>query len=145
MLYLIYEGTDRAGKTSTRKLVEKYRKGKDVVIDRFIGSNIVFGKVFERYNDSEIKKLYDDERNFASMYEPVLIYLYSSSDVILKRIKKDNHEKIDKEIIEKTLEEYNIYFDNSYIKNKIKINTEKFNQDEVVKIIINYLAAYNNK
>jgi len=138
-MYLIYEGTDRVGKTTTRKLVEKQRNGKDVVIDRFIGSNIVYGMIFHRYTEEELKILYVDDYRFASMFKPVLIYLYAPVKEIIKRLKKDKHEKIDKEVLEQTLIEYDKYFDRCGHEHKLKIDTSLHKQEEVVRQILTYL------
>ncbi|MFA5394996.1 MAG: hypothetical protein WC346_03155 [Methanogenium sp.] len=144
-MFIVYEGTDCSGKTTTRKLVEKQRDGKDVVIDRFIGSNIVYGLIFKRYTEEKFKILYVDDYRFASMFNPVLIYLYAPVKEIVKRMKKDGHEEIDKEILTKTLKEYNKYFDRCGYENKIKINTSRYDQKDVVKKIINFLKHVENK
>lgn len=139
MTYLIYEGPDLVGKTTTRKLVEKQRDGKDVVIDRFIGSNIVYGILNNRYTEEEIKSLHDDEFKFSATFRPVLIYLYAPLEEILKRIKQDSHIEIDSEKIKKTIEEFEKYYEQSQYKNKIKIDTSKFNKEEVASQILEYL------
>ncbi len=144
-MYIVYEGTDQSGKTTTRKLVEKQRDGKDIVLDRFIGSNIVYGFIFKRYTLEEYRLLYVDDYRFASMFKPVLIYLYAPVKEIIKRMEKDNHEKIDKEILEKTLKEYNKYFKRCGYENKIKIDTSKNKQSEVVKKIIKFLNHVESK
>ena len=138
-MYLVYEGPDRVGKTTTRKLVEKQRNGKDIVIDRFLGSNIVYGMIFKRYNVEELKILYVDDYRFASMFKPVLIYLYAPVKEIIKRMKKDKHEKIDKEVLEQTLIEYDKYFDRCGYEHKLKIDTSLHKQEEVVRQILTYL------
>lgn len=143
--YIVYDGPDQAGKTTTRKLVEKQREGKDIVIDRFIGSNIVYGLVFRRHTEEELKILYVDDYRFASMFKPVLVYLYAPVKEIIRRIEKNKHEKVDKEILEQTLIEYDKYFDRCGYENKIKIDTSLFKQTEVVKQIIDFLNYVENK
>jgi len=144
-MYITYEGLDQSGKTTTRKLVEKQRDGKDVVLDRFIGSNIVYGLIFKRYTEEELQILYIDDYRFASMYKPVLVYLYAPVKEIIKRMKKEKHEKINKEILEQTLIEYDKYFDRCGYENKIKIDTSLHKQPEVVNIIIGFLKHVENK
>lgn len=145
-LHLIWEGPDLVGKTTTRKLVEKRRKGKDIVIDRFLGSNIVYGHVFDRYTKEEFDRLYLDEYKFSKLFNPILIYLWAPVKEIRKRAKETRHEKISKKNLEKTLDMFNKYFDEiTEYKNKIKIDTSKFNQEEVVNQIINYLNYVENK
>jgi len=138
-MFIIYEGTDRSGKTSTRKLVEKQRNGKDVVIDRFIGSNIVYGNVFNRYTEDEKISNTNLEIKFSIMFKPVLIFLYAPVEEIIKRMKKDNHEDIDMKILESTLEEYYKYFETAPYEYKIKINTNEYDREKVVELILEYL------
>ncbi len=145
MLYIIFEGPDRAGKTTTRKLVEKLRDGKDIVIDRFIGSNIVYGKVFDRYTEKEIAHLYHDELMFAKTLKPVLIFLNAPLGTIKKRLKSDNHEKINTNILNKALSEYHNYYVDTFISDKLSIDTSKYTQTEVVGKIISYLIYVENK
>jgi len=145
LLYLVWEGPDQSGKTSTRKLVEKQRDGKDVVLDRFIGSNIVYGKVFGRYTKEEIDDLYEDDSEFIYVFKPVLIYLYAPIECLIERIKKDKHEDINSDLLTKTLTEYDEYFEKCHYENKIKIDTNIYNQNEVVRQIINFLSNIENK
>jgi len=137
--YLIFEGIDRVGKTTTRKLVEKERNVKDTGIDRFIGSSIVYGKIYKRYSKKEFEKLYNDEYLFSTTFDTILIFLYSSVDITIKRIEESGHEKIDKKLLTETLKEFNNYYEKSSFKNKIKIDTGKYSQKEVVEKILNYL------
>jgi thymidylate kinase len=139
MLYIIFEGPDRVGKTSTRALVHKIRNQKDNALDRFIGSMIVYGNIFGRYSIVDEIKQYDDEKKFVNMFETSLIYLYAPAETIIERIENDNHTELDKELIEKELKEFDKYFERTNIKNKIKIDTSKFSQEEVVEKIIVFL------
>jgi thymidylate kinase len=145
LTYIIYEGPDCVGKTTTRKLVEKHRDGKDIVLDRFIGSNIVFGSINHRYTLEEMQSLWFDDYLFVARFNPALVYLYAPVDTLIERIKNTKHEDIDKEKLEKTLIEFDKYFDRSDHKNKIKINTSIYNQEEVVRQIINFLENAETK
>lgn len=140
-MFIVYEGPDQSGKTTTRKLIEKIRDGKDVVIDRFIGSNIVYGVIDMRYFKEELKSLYIDDYRFASMFKPVLIYLYAPTEILIQRIKKEKHETIDEKKLKRTLLEYDKYFKRCGYDKKIKIDTSKYKQSEVVKQIINFLKC----
>jgi len=139
--YIIWEGPDEVGKTSTRKLVEKARKGKDIMIDRFIGSNLVYGNLYARYTEKEILELKTDEKRFIANFDAVLIYLYAPVKTIVKRIQNDRHEEIDEKTLKDTLKEYNEYFKNSSYTKKIKIDTSKYDQKAVVKIILSFLKS----
>jgi thymidylate kinase len=139
LTYLIYEGPDCVGKTTTRKLVEKQRDGKDIVLDRFIGSNIVFGAINMRYTLDEMQSLWFDDYLFVARFNPVLIYLYAPVETLIERISKTKHENIDREKLEKTISEFDKYFEKADHKFKIKIDTSKHNQEEVVRQIINFL------
>lgn len=145
MLYLVYEGPDQVGKTTTRKLVEKQRKGEDVVIDRFIGSNIVYGTVFKRYSKKQIETLYNDEHSFNERFKPVLIYLYAPTKELIKRIEKDNHEKINENILTRSNEEFDKYFERCDYTHKLKIDTSFYTQPEVVELIISFLNHVESK
>lgn len=145
-LFLIWEGPDLVGKTTTRKLVEKQREGKDIVIDRFLGSNIVYGHVFDRYSKEDFDRLYFNEYKFSKLFNPVLIYLWAPVVEIQKRAKEMKHEKISKKNLIKTLNMFDKYFDEmTEYKNKIKINTNKYKQKEVVEQIIDFLNYVENK
>ena len=139
ILYIIWEGPDEVGKTTTRKLVEKTRQGRDIMIDRFIGSNLIYGKLFKRYSERELKEIKIDENLFNRIFNPILIYLYAPVKTIAERIKKDKHEKINISLLKKTLKEYDEYYNKSEIVDKIKIDTSKHNQEEVVQIINTFL------
>lgn len=144
MLFLIYEGPDQVGKTTTRKCVEKRRQGKDIGIDRFIGSNLVYGKLFNRYSNQEELELLQADNNFRS-FSPVLIYLTAPLETILERIKKDKHEHIDINLLRNTLIEFEKYFLTCPYKYKIKIDTSKKTQTEVVNNLIEYIENVENE
>lgn len=144
-MYIVYEGPDQAGKTTTRKAVEKQRNGKDVVLDRFIGSNIVYGVLNHRYPVEELEILYVDDYRFVNMFKPVLVYLYAPVDELIKRIKKDKHEEIDEDKLTRTLEQYNAYYDRCGYDKKIKIDTSLYSLEEVTEQVIKFLKDVENK
>jgi len=144
-MYIVFEGPDQVGKTTTRKLVEQQRNGKDIVIDRFIGSNIVYGIIGMRYSVEELQCLYIDDFIFAAKFKPVLVYLYAPVGVLIGRIKKDGHEEIDEDKLTKTILEYDGYFERCGYEDKIKIDTSLFDQTEVVKQIIKFLKNVEYK
>lgn len=145
MAYIIFEGLDGSGKTSTLNIIKKKRKQKDNILDRFIGSMIVYGTIFKRYNKRDIEKQYFDDKKFQSNFNPILIYLHAPVRILIKRMKKNKHEEIDKNILKKSSKEFNKYFDRCCYEYKIKINTNKYKQQEVVKKIINFLENVENK
>ena len=144
-MYIVYEGPDRVGKTTTRKLVEKQRDGKDIVIDRFIGSNIVYGIVGLRYTLEEFQCMYVDDARFAKMFNAVLIYLYAPMKTILERMEKDGHEEIGEEKLKMSLEQYDKYYKRCGYEHKIKIDTSKYNQEKVVEKILKFLKNVERK
>ena len=145
MSFLVYEGPDQVGKTTTRKTIEKIRHGKDVGIDRFIGSNLVYGNLFSRYSKEEELELLKADNVFNLCYNPILIYLTAPLEVIKNRIKKDNHEHIDIDLLKKTIVEFEKYYLTCPYNNKIRVDTSEKTQSEVVQDIIVFIKNVENK
>lgn len=139
MTYIIFEGPDGSGKTSTLNLVKKFRNQEDNILDRFIGSMIVYGKIFGRYGKRDIYSQYFQDYIFNTFFTPILIYLYAPVDVLIKRLEKNGHEKIDKKVLGKALKEFDKYYEKCCYTNKLKIDTSKYSQKEVVRKIIKFL------
>ena len=138
-MFIVYEGPDRVGKTTTRKMIEKLRRGKDVGIDRFIGSNLVYGNLFGRYSNQEELNLLKSDFDFSKSLKPILIYLTAPLEIIRERIKKDNHEHLDIDLLRKTIIEFEKYYLTCPYIDKIRIDTSKYTQQEVVYMLIKFI------
>lgn len=144
MSIIILEGCDAVGKTTFAKTIseklnfnivkgssfEISELGRDkmfeymmslmskdnIVIDRFVHSNLVYGSLFnypqlsiEQYQKL-IKKIND---------KALLVYLYADSDAIKKRINSRGDDRINVSHIDKILSSY----DNVFMNNKFKPRT----------------------
>lgn len=144
-MFIVYEGPDQVGKTTTRKMIEKIRQGKDVGIDRFIGSNLVYGSLFNRYSDEEGGELLKADSIFSETLKPILIYLTAPLEIIRERIQKDNHEHIDVDLLRKTIIQFEKYFLSCPYVHKIRIDTSKLKQSEVVNMLIEFIENVENE
>ncbi len=143
-MFIVYEGLDQVGKTTIRKLIERRRFGKDVGIDRFIGSNLVYGNLFDRYTKEEKLELEKADIAF-KIFDPILIYLVAPIETILERIEKDKHEHIDIDLLRKTSNEFEEYYQSCPYKHKLKLDTSKYSIEEVVNLSIKFIENVENE
>ena len=136
--FIIYDGLDRGGKSSTLQLVWKARDKIDTCIDRGILSNIVYNAIFDRNVDlSEYIKYLPDVEGV------IYLYFFASAESLKQRAIATNDDMYS--ITE--IKEQKEVFDNAFelLKSKykhvkfIKINTSLFNQKEIVKKILEEL------
>lgn len=120
-MILIFEGPDKCGKSSLRESIRKERNHRDVTLDRFFGSMIVYGRVFKRSKAEELSFLNSDWR-FAKDFNPLLVVCTANKRDILRRMELTSHQRIRDGTISKTLAAYKNYY-KWYPGNKILINT----------------------
>ena len=145
MAILIFEGGDRAGKTSLRELVRKVRNHEDVTLDRYFGSMIVYGRMFHNYTEEQVKDWYIKEALMDKVFNPILIYVKCSIDKLQERIRNTGHEVITEDILKRTIEEYDRYFKESPYKYKLMIDTSNLSTEEVCDKLIDYLTKIERK
>ena len=95
-------------------------------------------------SDLEKLDLLRADNNFRS-FNPILIYFTAPLETLLKRIKKDQHEHIDTDLLRKTLIEFEKYYLTCPYQHKIKVDTSKNTQEEIVNILINFIENVENK
>lgn len=139
MHLIIFEGPDQSGKTSTRKMVEKRMNFRDVGVDRFIGSCIVYGRVFNRFTKEQEAEFVEANLKLKNL-NPVLIYLTAPIETIIERMNNTNHEVIDKTLLAKTIHEFDKYYVECPYDYKIKLDTSKRTQEQIVDLLVEYLS-----
>jgi len=79
---VVFEGPNRAGKTSAKTAFEKLTNFKYVTIDRSIITNIVYNRLFNR----------PDYKFDLSQYRDIIfVYCYAPIDIIRQRYIETNH------------------------------------------------------
>ena len=130
--FIILEGCDRTGKSSMQDEIDKQTKYKHFVLDRgpigFKAYCEIFNKdqkLFNSYNKSE--------EEFLQLSNILVIYLDCSTEILIERCLKTNHEILDFNHHKKI---YKKYYDQSKL-NKIKVDTTEKHVSEIVKELIN--------
>ncbi len=144
-MILIFEGPDKSGKTTLRELIRKVRNHEDVTLDRYFGSMIVYGRLFNRYTEKEVKEWYEKERIMDIWFSPVLVYVKCSVEKMQERIKENSHEPIAQDFLKKTIEEYDRYFDESQYKYKLTIDTSLLTIEETCDKLVDYMNKIEKK
>jgi len=139
MAILIFEGADKSGKTSLREMIRRARNHEDVTLDRFFGSMIVYGKVFNKYTPEQMFDFEMKEKLFEANFKPVLIYCSTSMSVLKMRLLRHGHEEIPDKVLSDTLAEFNGYFKKTAYTLKIKIDTDEQTLEQSVNAIVKYL------
>jgi len=139
MAIVIFEGADRSGKSTLREMLREKRNHKDVTLDRFFGSMIVYGRLFGILTKNQIAKFECGENKFEKNFAPVLVLLTSSIAELDRRIWTTGHNRIGKRLIKKTLQEFDKYFDECPYKHRIKIDTSKLSEEKALDTLIYFL------
>ena len=133
---VIIESTDGCGKTTIKKALERASNWKYIVLDRFIGSDIVYDAIYNRKNRARM--LLKLENNLTKIANVLLIYLDCNLNEQLRRLKIKKEDKIiikNISIAKKLFEEY---LDNTNL-NYIIIDTSKNTINKCVEDIINFV------
>jgi len=139
MTFLIIEGTDCSGKTSTIGELHKATNFKYSCIDRFSGTSFAYGLLKERNLDIS-NYIKQDIELFDKC---VLIYLEASEETIKQRFRERGEDFIKEEEINDLKEAYEKYLEQTplYI---IRVNTEK-DIKNVVNEIIEGIRDFENE
>jgi len=133
---IIFEGTDKTGKTTIKKVLEEKSNWKYIVLDRFCGSSIVYDKIYNRPDrEYMLLRLESDLREIADVY---LIYFYCNIKDQIERCKKEKEKNSIIKNIRKAKNLYEDYLDKTYL-NHIKINTSNKSIEECCEEIINFV------
>lgn len=129
--FIILEGCDRTGKSSMQDEIDKQTKYKHFVLDR---GPIGFKAYCEIFNkDQELFNSYSkSEEEFLQLSNILVIYLDCSTETLIERCLKTNHEILDFNYHKKIYEKY---YNQSKL-NKIKVDTTHKNVSEIVEDLV---------
>lgn len=129
---VILEGPDKAGKSTIYQAFRKATDYQPLVIDRFIGSNIVYDQLHGR--PDVIKECYETEKRLLQIFNPLVVYLHAPTSVLLTR--SIHHGEIESERydIENISWYYERYLEQTSLE-VIKINTHTCPKEAVVRAI----------
>jgi len=140
---IIFEGVDRIGKTSTKKIFEKLTNYKYIVIDRMLFTAIAYEKLKNRNNNIDYYKKFF--KSLCKNYNVYIIYLYTEDLNLIKNRIIDEKEEILKFYEVERLQQ--IYFSifkefNNLKFNKCLVKIEDFYNDYylIAKYIIKELS-----
>ncbi len=142
-LLIILEGGDKVGKSSIYQLLRRRTNYQPLVIDRFIGSNFVYDKFYDRHPTNEPYELYyETERKLQEVFEVYMFLLYADPED--QRVRIEKNEKgpdLDKAIsnYQQINEYYRQYLEGSPIAHKVLALTTGCPFEAVVEDIINYI------
>ncbi|MED4262021.1 hypothetical protein [Priestia aryabhattai] len=128
---IILEGVDRSGKDSMQDAIDSATKYKHMVMDR---GPIGFKAYCDIYDKGyKLYKAYDDiEKEMATLSNVLVIYIDCSTEVLVDRCIRTNHEVLDFEFHKRV---YESCFDASPLR-KIKVDTTERHVTEIVQDLI---------
>lgn len=89
---IILEGVDKVGKTTIMKTLHEITDHRYVIVDRFTGSNLVYG-IF-RKRKMKVEDYFNIEKELAKTKTILPVYLIASKKEIVKRIRRHQEEDI---------------------------------------------------
>lgn len=142
---IVLEGADKVGKSTLYQKLRRATHYQPLVIDRFIGSNIVYDKFYNRpYLQENLNRYADDEKTMNSIFNLVVVLVTVSESEAISRIEK-LEAGIDKDIalanFKGTSKLFNDYLASSPAHYKYTLNTTETDVDECVSILLNELAS----
>lgn len=138
---IVLEGSDKSGKST---IYQKLRRGtmyQPLVIDRFIGSNIVYDQFYDRAHSAGefVPEYTKDESLLAGLFNLVVVVVEVDEKEALKRIEK-GESGVDKEIalnnFKSTKELFRSYLASSPALYKYTLNTTGRTPDECVQALL---------
>jgi len=136
-VFLLLEGVDRSGKTSTFKEIVKQSSGSYYMTDRTPLSVLVYAKIFKRNVNN--KYFWNLLKVFLNYYNSYFIYFYADESILKQRHVNTNEKYMN---IKVHLREYNNFINKAFNKkilnfnNYIEIDTSNLNQKIIAKKII---------
>ena len=142
---VILEGPNASGKSTIFKALQREVDYQLLVLDRFLGSHIVFDGLRDRENYTMSQYFYIEEQ-LLDIFNPLVVYLHAPLDILQTRYsfrkdaKQDSFDGIERkpEDFVRVIELYDIYL--SYTPLDImRIDTSKLTEEATVKAIIHCL------
>lgn len=141
---VILEGSDKAGKSTIYQAFRRATDYQPLIIDRFIGSNIVYDQLYERKDSEEIEEYYQLENELVKVFNPLVVYLWAPISTLLNRSIQKGEIESERYDIENISWYYNEYLNDTSL-DVIGIDTSIHSVEEVVKIIMNTLSYRQDK
>lgn len=129
---IILEGPDKAGKSTVYQAFRKATFYQPLVIDRFIGSNIVYDQLHDRLDKHTAH--YNMEVRLKDIFNPLVVYLWAPDHVLMRRSDMAGDLDEEREDIEGIHEYYEEYLRLTPLE-ILTIDTSIIPVDEVVKTI----------
>lgn len=133
-MWIIFEGLDKAGKTTLEWEFLKATNFKHIVIDRGPIGYMIFDEIFERSTKFSKQNFIHYARKLIKTGDFLIIYCKAPYDVISKRL-KDHNEKCpyDYKLAQKKYDiGINRYYQNKYV---LELNTDQSIENCINKII----------
>ena len=133
---VILEGSDKAGKSTIYQAFRRATNYQPLVIDRFIGSNIVYDQLHGRCSPEGdvIQGHYKTEEELLKIFNPLIVYLYAPTSLLLARSIQHGEIQSERYDIENISWYYNEYLEQTPLE-VMKIDTQECSVETVVKAI----------
>ncbi len=133
---IIFEGSDKVGKSTIYQKFNKKTNYEYFCIDRFTGSGFVYNTVFKRLNiNKEIIDL-ESELTHLKKAEIILVYLFCNKKIQKQRILKQDKKSLETiKNLSESNKKYKKYLKKTPFK-KILIDTSKITTNQVVNTLI---------
>jgi len=133
---VILEGPDKAGKSTIYQAFRKATSYQPLVIDRFLGSNIVYDQLHGRSKMqlNTIQEYYETEKKLLEIFNPLVVYLYAPVSVLLVRSMQTQEFESEQFDIRSIGWYYERYLEQTSLE-VMKIDTQECSVDVVVKAI----------
>ena len=139
MKIVIFEGCDRVGKDSAILAFHKLTGYQYPVINRFLGSHYVYGRLYKRPNPEQ----YLEFENKIDLTNYFLVYLYSYTETIKQRMIDTKETDIRPEDIDEIIFYYSFWLANTKF-NRIIINTSNITPEQVADKVWTRLKLIRN-
>jgi len=133
---IILEGPDKAGKSTIYQAFRKATSYQPLVIDRFIGSNIVYDQLHGRSSIKSdiIKGYYETEKKLLEIFNPLVVYLSAPRDILIGRSEFAGDVEEEEYDIRNIGFYYSLYLKNTSLE-VLQIDTSTYSVEEVVRTI----------
>ena len=124
-ILVILEGSDRSGKSTIYQALRRATNYQAFVIDRFVGSNFAYDRVFDRENrEPEYLQL---EEKLSDIFDILVVFLHADDEILFSRESTDEERR---DIIS-VKEPYRIYKEQTSLP-VLSFNTGEETVEEIV-------------
>lgn len=141
---IVLEGSDKVGKSTLYQKLRRATNYQPLVIDRFIGSNMVYDQFYDRPElTNNIQRYLADEKTLNSVFNLVIVLVTVSESEAISRIEK-LEAGVDKDIalanFNGTTKLFKDYLDSSPARYKYILNTTETSVEECIEILLSDLT-----